>query len=293
MRIGVSLTIPGLDAAGCVTGARQAAEAGADLVAFGEARYDPLTLAARAASLTDAALLAGIARWDRAPAAMARSAITVAELSGRPYRLGVGPGPVRRRLPNGVAQLRDYLTGIRAALDGTDAVRLILAAAGPGTARLAGQSADGVLMSRVHSPSRLRDVLLPAVAAREAGERRIERMVLVRCAVTDTEALGVSVIQQAVSDYELPLLHRMLAADGHDLTEALRLRAAGDREAAAARVPEALVRGLALVGPPDACREQLAAYTDADAVVLFPCGETAHAAVDGALRLVRHLRSAC
>ena len=136
--------------------------------------------------------------YHRSPASMAQAAATVAEMTGGRFRLGLGTGHQvtmggwhGQTIGKPVAEIREYVSVVRAVLDGTtpfegsrwsttfafvgwdprDEVPIHLAALSPGMLKLAGEIADGVLLWACPS-SYVRDVVVPAVTEGRASVGR-------------------------------------------------------------------------------------------------------------------------
>jgi 5,10-methylenetetrahydromethanopterin reductase len=159
-----------------------------------------------------------VTTWTRPPVTTASAAVTLAELAGERFVLGLGTMPdAWNRDHYGidpahpVARMREYVEFVRGAYAATPdhpfsrdgrffAVRdfarswpdplpplppIHLAATRPGMARLAGEVADGVLYNVVHTQAWIRDVLSPALAegAKSRQDSHVERGVMVRVVV--------------------------------------------------------------------------------------------------------------
>lgn len=283
-RLGLLVGVAGMDLRDGLAVAREAEDAGLGAVAVGEAAYDTFAAAAAVATVTrQVAVVSGVATWVRPPIATARAAATVDELSGGRYVLGLGTMPAAWNtrfygLPadHPLDRMREYVAVVRAGLaahsgraahvDGRyhrvdgytrlapplrEEVPVALAVTRPGMARLAGEIADGVAYNVVCTPGWIRERLAPAVAL--AG-RRIERTALVRCIVDEQEARALDRARRSFALYrDVPYFAEVAAHAGG--------------------VGDDLYRELCLIGPPDACREQLLRYEGlVDRVDLAPAG---------------------
>jgi alkanesulfonate monooxygenase SsuD/methylene tetrahydromethanopterin reductase-like flavin-dependent oxidoreductase (luciferase family) len=256
-------------------------------VTHGVGRDSFLVLAAYAAATTRLQLGNGVVPiYPRHPVAMAQAALTLAELSGGRFRLGIGvshrasmesmlglvvldPLPVMREY---VAVLRGAL-GAGAAFEGKyyrvhwslglptrpAAPPLYLAALGPKMCELAGEIADGVILW-LCTPTYVRDVAMPAL---ERGRRRAGKtlsgfdvVASVPLAVTDDVPAARAALRSELARYAtLPFYRAMMQASG--LGEGLR---AFDRDGA---VPESMAAALGAVGDAATARAYLQAYRQA------------------------------
>jgi alkanesulfonate monooxygenase SsuD/methylene tetrahydromethanopterin reductase-like flavin-dependent oxidoreductase (luciferase family) len=145
-------------------------------------------------------------------------------------------------------------------------VPIYVAALFPRLLEMAGELADGVLLTWPTSSAVARAVEHVAIGARRAGRPAgaVDVASLIPCAVADTIAAARAALRPAVGLYAgfFPRYNRLLAEAGFD--DAVRaIKAAfdhGGRGAAAEVVPDALIDAVALAGTPDTCRERLAAY---------------------------------
>ncbi len=263
LRIGISLTIPGMAINPMRDVVGQIERAGADTLAVGQAVYDPFVLAsALAASTETARLMTAVATTERQPHLTAQSARSVQELSGGRFALGLGVGQDRGR--GVLGRLADYIHTVRSALPD---VSIHIAAARTGMARLASDVADGVLISRVHTKAWLTERVFPELS------RGIERGVLVRCAVGSDRPTLVHLLRREIIQSTPDLLAAVAAGSGFDIGPSIALRQAGELDASADALPRSLVEEMCLIGTPEECCEQLARYAGhVDWVSLFPSG---------------------
>lgn len=191
--------------------ARRAEAAGVAGLWSADVSHDPFLPLAVAAEHTDRLELgtAIAVAFARSPVATAMTAWDLARLSRGRFILGLGTqvrAHVERRFGmtwsgRPVAQLREYVTVVRAAWDAWQhgsrpsvrgefyrftlmtpafnpgpidhpAVPIYLAGVGAGMVRLAGEVADGLIVHPLHSRSYLADVVLPAVRAGAADAGR-------------------------------------------------------------------------------------------------------------------------
>jgi probable F420-dependent oxidoreductase len=225
----------------------------------------------------------------RGPATLASQAAALADAAPGRFVLGIGSSsePIARDwndLPfeRPYARTRDTLQFLRGALAGeridaryeTFAVRgfrlerapdvpppIYVAALRERMLRLAGREADGVLLSLV-TPEDVEQVL-PLV--REGGRARDVVLRMAVCPIEDVEharAIGRRMLATYLNVPSYARFHDWLGRG--ELLVALReARAAGDREAAARAIPNALVDALFIHGSPEACREQIERFVAA------------------------------
>lgn len=284
---------PGRDLATGVALARRAETLGYDSVwvTHGAGRDSFLVLAAYGAATTRLGLGNGVVPiYPRHPAAMAQSALTLAEMTGGRFRLGIGVShrPAMEDmlgldLGSPLEAMREYVAVLRGALGaGADfkgrhyrvrwsialperppAPPIYLAALAPRMCELAGEIADGAVLW-LTPPAYVRDVALPAI---ERGRRRAGRpltgfevVVAVPLAITDDRAPALETFRQELVRYlTLPFYRAML--EGAGFGEALR---SFDRDG---RTPVALAEALGAVGGSDAARAYVDAYRAAGATL--------------------------
>src|SRR5439155_1446601 len=149
------------------------------------------------------------------------------------------------------------------------AIAIYVAALFPRMLELAGQLADGVLLTWPTPRAIARAVEHVAIGARRAGRAAtaVDIASLIPCAVADSVAVAREAMRPAVGLYAgfLPRYNRLLAEAGfEDAVRAIKEAfARGGREAAAKVVPDELIDAVALAGTADTCRERLAAYRGA------------------------------
>lgn len=284
---------PGRDLAAGVAMARRAEALGYDSVwvTHGGGRDSFLVLAAYGAATTRIGLGNGVVPiHPRHPVATAQSALTLAEMTGGRFRLGLG---VSHRpsiedmlgldLGPPLALMREYVAVLRGALGaGADfkgrhyrvrwsiampqrppAPPIYLAALAPRMLELAGEIADGAILW-LTPPAYVRDIALPAI---ERGRRRAGRaldgfeiVVAVPLAITDDRATALTTFRQELVRYlTLPFYRAML--EGAGFGEALR---AFDRDG---QTPVALAEALGAVGGAGAARAYVDAYRTAGATL--------------------------
>jgi len=244
-------------------------------------------LAAYAAATTRVGLGNGVVPvYPRHPVAMAQSALTLNEVSGGRFRLGIGvshktsmEAMLGLRLVEPLAVMREYVAVLRGALGaGSEfegrhyrvrwamavptrppAPPIYLAALSVKMLELAGEIADGVVLW-LCPPAYVRDVAVPAL---ERGRRRagkplagFEVVAAVPLAVTDARAAAMAAFRAELKRYlEQPFYRAMMQAAG-----------LGDGVAAFDRVgeaPESLADALGGIGDARAARAYVEAYRKA------------------------------
>jgi F420-dependent oxidoreductase-like protein len=256
-------------------------------VTHGLGRDSFLVLAAYGAATTRLGLGNGVVPiYPRHPVAMAQAALTLAEVSGGRFRLGVGvshrasmEAMLGLTIVEPLVVMREYVAVLRGVLGAGAAFEgkhyrvhwslalparpapppIYLAALGPKMCELAGEIADGAILW-LCPPDYVRDVARPAI---ERGRRRAGKTIegfdlvaAVPLAVTDDPAAARAAFRNELSRYAaLPFYRAMMDASG--LGEGLR---AFDRDGA---VPESMAAALGAVGDAAAARAYLQAYRQA------------------------------
>jgi F420-dependent oxidoreductase-like protein len=277
---------PGQDLGAAVELARRAEALGYESVwvTHGLGRDSFLVLAAYGAATTRLGLGNGVVPiFPRHPVAMAQAALTLAELTGERFILGIGVSHresmeqmlgLELRAP--LATMREYVAVLRGALaEGADFTgahyrvrwsaalprrpappRVYLAALSRRMLELAGELADGAILW-LCPPAYVRDVAIPALGRgrRRAGKSMdgFEIVAAVPLAVTGDPAAARRAFTGELARYlALPFYRAMLEASG--LGEGVR---AFDRDRA---VPDALADALGAVGDATRARAYVAAY---------------------------------
>jgi F420-dependent oxidoreductase-like protein len=253
-------------------------------VTHGLGRDSFLVLAAYGAATTRIHLGNGVVPiYPRHPVAMAQAALTLAEMSGGRFTLGLG---VSHRasieamlgipLAAPLAVMREYVAVLRGALaEGSDfdgkhyrvrwsmavpqrpaAPPIFLAALSRRMLELAGEIADGAVLW-LCPPAYVREVAVPALArGRARAGKSLEGFTIasaVPLAVTDDPAAAMSAFRGELVRYaSQPFYRAMLTASGHasELAEF-------DQDG---RVPEPLARALGGVGDPKVAQAFMEAY---------------------------------
>jgi F420-dependent oxidoreductase-like protein len=224
--------------------------------------------------------------YPRHPVSMAQAALTLSEISGGRFRLGIGVSHrasmeamlgLELREPLGV--MREYVAVLRGALgvgatvDGRHyrvhwsiampqrppAPPIYLAALSPKMCELAGEIADGAILW-LCSPTYVRDVAVPAI---ERGRRRAGRPLVgfeivaaVPLAITDDREAAAKAFRAELTRYiQLPFYRAMMERSG--LGEALRsFDTTGE-------TPDAVAHALGAIGDASTARAYVQAYRDA------------------------------
>ena len=253
-------------------------------VTHGLGRDSFLVLAAYGTATTRVGLGNGVVPiYPRHPVAMAQAALTLNEMTGGRFRLGLGvshrasiEAMLGLSVVDPLAVMREYVAVVRGALGAGAAFEgkyyrvhwslalptrpaappVYLAALGPKMCELAGEIADGAILW-LCSPDYVRNVARPAI---ERGRRRagktldgFELIAAVPLAVTDDAPAARAAFQAELARYAaLPFYRAMLDASG--LGDGLR---AFDRDGA---VPESMALALGGIGDPGTARAYLEAY---------------------------------
>jgi F420-dependent oxidoreductase-like protein len=284
---------PGQDLGAAVELARRAEALGYESVwvTHGLGRDSFLVLAAYGAATTRLGLGVGVLPiYPRHPVATAQAALTLSEMTGGRFILGIGVSHretmeamlgLPLRAPLGV--MREYVAVLRGALaSGADfagehyKVRwslalprrpapppVYLAALSPKMLELAGEIADGAVLW-LCPPAYVRDVAVPALARGRARAGKaldgFEIVAAVPLALSDDAAAARRAFRDELARYlALPFYRAMLEASG--LGEGVR---AFDRDAA---VGDALADALGAVGDAARARAYVAAYRAAGATL--------------------------
>lgn len=313
VKLGAYLS-PGRDLVAGIDLARRAEALGYDSVwvTHGVGRDSFLVLAAYGAATTRLGLGNGVVPiYPRHPVAMAQAALTLSEMSGGRFRLGIGvshkasmEAMLGLSLTEPLAVMREYVGVLRGALGAGAAFEgkhyrvrwslgvperppappIYLAALSQRMLELAGEIADGAILW-LCPPRYIREVARPAL---ERGRRRagktlegFEVVASVPAAVTDDVPAAMSAFREELRRYlTLPFYRTMLVAAGHSAEIA-----AFDRDG---QVPETLARALGAIGDRAAARAYVAAYREAGVTlpavrpITFPEAPWYRATLEGA-----------
>ncbi len=281
--------IPGRDLSSAVALARRAEALGYDSawVTHGLGRDSFLVLAAYGAATSRLGLGNGVVPiYPRHPVAMAQAALTLAEMTGGRFRLGIG---VSHRasmeallglpLTDPLGIMREYVAVLRGALGGgadfegrhfrvhwsmavparPAAPPVYLAALSRRMLELAGEIADGVILW-LTPPTYIREVAVPAL---ERGRQRagktlegFEIVAAVPLAITEDREAALKAFREELTRYlSLPFYRAMLEAAG--LGEGLR---EFDRTR---QTPATLAEALGGLGSAEGARAYLEAHVAA------------------------------
>lgn len=201
----------------------------------------------------------------RHPLLVASAAKTAQAATGGRFVLGLGAGGVHLKdvygvpYPPAIRHLREYLTALRALLDGEDApfegetlasrpfvptvvagaeppVPVLVAAMGPQALRVTGELADGTL-PYLAGPRALGEHIVPAItAAAQAAGRPAPRVNATIAAVVtdDVERARATAVEQMAFYESLPSYRRVLDLEGAE--RAADVVVIGDEETVAAEV---------------------------------------------------------
>ena len=231
----------------------------------------------------------------RSAPTVAMAAATVDELSGGRFILGLGSshrvqveGEHGLPFAQAIPRVRDTVAIVRALLrDGVVAYKgetvaierfdlwfrplrpelpIYVAALFPTMLQVAGELAQGVILTYPTLESGRRAAEQVAIGARRAGRRPedVEIASLLPCMVADDGAEARERMRPGIAFYVgfFPRYNRLLAEAGFAGTVAA-IKAAwdrGDREGAARLVPDTLIDAVAVAGTPAECRDKVARY---------------------------------
>jgi alkanesulfonate monooxygenase SsuD/methylene tetrahydromethanopterin reductase-like flavin-dependent oxidoreductase (luciferase family) len=295
-RLGAYL-IPGADLSLAVDLAREAEAWGYESlwVTHGAGRDSFLVLSAYAHVTRTIGLGTGVVPiYPRHPVALAQEALTLAELSGGRFRLGIGVSHGPRmtdelgiEMGNSILAMSEYVAVVRGALSGQvdhagaryrvqwksalprlpKPPPLLLAGLSARMLELAGEIADGVVLW-LCAPAYIQKVALPAVARGRARAGKsldgFEVVAAVPLALTDDPEAATALFKEELVRYlMLPFYRAMLATSGFGGELAAFDR---DRTAAASpgrAVPDRLAQALGGIGDRAVLRQHVAAYRSA------------------------------
>ncbi len=238
--------------------------------------------------------------YTRTPATMAQTAATIDMLSGGRLTLGLGVShrPVvegwhGQTIDKPVAEMREYLSIVRAILRGEDAPQgekwrtgfhllgldrrpelpIMIAALSPAMLRLAGEIADGVILW-LCTPAYIRDVVVPEVrAGAERSGRALEDFKIVAAvpsALTDDPQSAYAAMRQDLLPYfGLPFYRAMLERSGFEEDIVAFDAASGDVDAMKAAISDRFIAALTAIGGQDEVRVGIERYREAGASL--PC----------------------
>ncbi len=231
----------------------------------------------------------------RHPSLAAQGAVTISEISGGRYILGLGLGHPPRieamgiKMGNPLEDMRKYVGEVKGVLEGDSVyplplqtyqgeelkfrrskhpIRVYMAAVGPKMTALGGEIADGLLpymvpLSRMGSFWEARDK-----GAKRAGRnpRHIEIDLGIHTFLCDDLILAREAARRTLTYWlGLPAYNRSIRESGYE-REAERIKTAferGDQKALRDGITDAIIDEFCLVGPSQRCRERLSAFRDA------------------------------
>ena len=227
-----------------------------------------------------------VTMWARTPATTAMGAATVHELSGGRFVLGIGSGspPPGSNPKTQLERLRQYVGSVRTVLSGetlppddpfgqggfrlavglpTGPPPLWLGALGDRTMEAAREIADGVILNWC-TPKRVGE-------ARRLAGGDVTVAVYVRACLGVSDRVALEALRPATAQYAaIPHYRRQMERMGlgEAAVEAAHALGSGDME----KVPETLVRTLAVMGGRDEALARFAAFHDAgaDLVLVYP-----------------------
>ena len=290
-RLGAYL-IPGADLHLAADLAREAEAWGYESlwVTHGAGRDSFLVLSAYAHATRTVGLGIGVVPiYPRHPVALAQEALTLAELSGGRFRLGIGVShrPTMTdwlgiEMGTPISAMSEYVAVLRRALSGqvehagaryrvqwkSALPRLpkpppvLLAGLSARMLELAGEIADGVVLW-LCAPAYIQKIALPAIARGRARAGKsldgFEVVAAVPLALTDDPKAATALFKEELVRYlMLPFYRTMLAASGFG--EEL---AAFDRDRSGRSVPDRLAQALGGIGDRAVLRAYVAAYRSA------------------------------
>jgi F420-dependent oxidoreductase-like protein len=268
------------------------------------AGYESLTvLAAYARATSRVRLGTGVVPiYSRTPATMAQTAATLAAISGGRFTLGLGLSHRvvaeawhGQTIDRPVAEMREYVTIVRAVLAGEDPpsgakwrsafrlaglgpfpdVRIYVGALSPGMLRLAGEIADGVVLW-LCNPAYIHNVVVPEVAeGRERAGRPADGFDVVAAVpaalASDPAAAYGAMRRDLVTYFGLPFYRAMLERSGfaEDIGAYDAAAARGDGDGMQAAISDRFLAALTAVGDEETVRAGVARYRDAGAT--SPC----------------------
>jgi len=237
--------------------------------------------------------------YTRTPATMAQTAATIDDLSGGRLNLGLGVShrPVvegwhGQTIDKPVAEMREYVTIVRAILDGEappagekwrtgfqlagldprPELPIYVAGLSPGMLRLAGEVADGVILW-LCTPPYIRDVVIPAVreGRARAGKPLDGFDVVAAVPAAAVEGVGgigsahASLRRELLPYFGLPFYRAMLERSGfgEEIAAFDAAAAGGDGEAMQRAISERFLDTLAAVGDAEAVRAGVERYRSA------------------------------
>ncbi|MBI2867343.1 MAG: LLM class flavin-dependent oxidoreductase [Chloroflexi bacterium] len=238
-----------------------------------------------------------VALYTRTPVLMAMSAWSVHEISGGRFLLGLGTSHSSVMGVHGLDVTRPLATmrevvdivrtltrGERVAADGEvyqlrDAqlaldtsyrtpLPIYLGVLNPRMVRLAGETADGVLLN-LATPQYVRgavETLAQGAAAAGRTAAEVDVSAFVTVAIDDDRTRALRYAKRQVASYtRFPFYRSLYARCGfqEEMTWMERAWQQGEGERAGEKLPDRMAEAIALMGTPHQCRDQLGAFLDA------------------------------
>ena len=254
---------------------------------------------------------------------IAMAALTVDELSGGRFMLGVGSSHKVQVVPEHGVTYAKPLTRVRETVEAvrqlvatgslsyqgeTFAIErfdlwfephrrhipIYIAAVFPKMTALCGELADGIILTRstLDTAAGAREHIAAGAARAGRQPSDIEVTTLLPTAVADTLAEARDMIRPGLALYAgfFPRYNQLVAAHGFggEADAIATAWASGDQRAAIAAVSDEMVDATSIAGPPDYCRERLEAYRqsgiDLPIISPFARGPAAKATFERAIR---------
>ena len=305
-RFAISLPLTGVDARTAVDTARHAADHGYDAAWCSEVQGpDAFTTLGALAVTTDLDLgVAVVPALTRSAAVLGMTAVSLAELSGGRFTLGIGAssevivegwaGQSFDRPLTAVAEtveaLRPVLRGERSTHEGEivrmrgyrphappvgGRVPLVVAALNPRSCRLVGSlGVDGIALNQV-APRHVTQVLDEVAAGGDGLDEGFRVVTRMFCAVTDDVPAMREVVRRRFAPYLATTpYNRFYRWIGYEEEAEGVLAAGGDRDAMRAAFSDRVIDDLFLLGPAGSIAERLAAHREAGVtdLVIQPLG---------------------
>ena len=302
---------PGAEWGAAVDLARRADALGYDSlwVTHGVGRDAFLVLAGYAHAAPRVGLGTGIVPiYTRHPVLLAQEALTLAELTGGRLRLGLGvshrsmmESGLGLDLGNPLEVMREYVAVLRAALGGKVAHQgpryrvawqtglhrlppappVLLAGLGPKMLELAGEAADGVVLSAGLSRAFMKHSLESVAAGAERAGRPLEALEIVGFVITATATAHAEAVEAARTTLAYLFRSKFIAENLRFTGTRIDLEALGeaasrrDWDTAKRHVTDEVVHAYAIAGTSEECRRRLRDYLDVGLTtpVLFPVGD--------------------
>lgn len=261
-------------------------------VTHGGGRDSFLVLAAYAHATRTIGLGNGVVPiYPRHPVALAQEALTLAELSGGRFRLGIGVShklvmtdALGLDMGRPLLAMREYVAVLRSSLAGKvehsgTSYRVNWQSTSPGLPEpppvfmaglsakmleLAGEIADGVILW-LCAPAYVREVVIPAIVRGRAKIGKslegFEVVAAVPAAVTHTVEAASALFKEELTRYmRLPFYRAMLEASGFGEDLAAFDRDRGKHASHGPAIPDRLAAALGAIGDAEIVREYVASY---------------------------------